>query len=291
MTNKKSGSSDEIRPETLTFAQREGAEPLPSQLQPKVISSEMRALLWRIIDESMEKSVRHPTVYGDGESHFRDPWLSVLKQKHHFRDHQLTDFVNNYEERRNEVRAIFQEGDYVAVLGFMEWLLQLDRCPISRVLVGDILELTRSAYQLVGERLIMPRSSDEERTTIERAFKDVGAAEFGGAREHLRLATEALTAGNSADSVRESIHAVESVARIIAGTGSLGDALRKLEAKAAIHPALKNGFSSIYGFTSDEKGIRHPLLDKPVAAVDDADALFMLGACAAFVSYLIARNR
>jgi hypothetical protein len=54
---------------------------------------------------------------------------------------------------------------------------------------------------------------------------------------------------------------------------------------------LKAGFNSLYGFTSDEKGIRHPLLELPSANVDETDALFMIGACAAFVSYLINKSR
>lgn len=67
--------------------------------------------------------------------------------------------------------------------------------------------------------------------------------------------------------------------------------LAKLETKAVIHGAMKSGFKSLYGFTSDESGIRHPLLDKGTADVDESDALFMIGACAAFVSYLINKAR
>ena len=52
-------------------------------------------------------------------------------------------------------------------------------------------------------------------------------------------------------------------------------ALARLEAKAKIHGALRAGFGSLYGFTSNEEGIRHPLLDEPAAAVDETDALFM----------------
>ena len=44
-------------------------------------------------------------------------------------------------------------------------------------------------------------------------------------------------------------------------------------------------------YTNDEKGIRHALLDDGTAKVDEADALFTLGACAAFVSYLINKAR
>ncbi|MGQ0446262.1 MAG: hypothetical protein ACT4O2_14345, partial [Beijerinckiaceae bacterium] len=100
-----------------------------------------------------------------------------------------------------------------------------------------------------------------------------------------------LTAGNYTSSIRESIHAVESVARTLAPSGKLSEALAKLEKSAVIHGGLKKGFSSIYGYTSDEQGIRHPLLDDSQAKVDEADALFMIGACAAFVSYMIHKVR
>ncbi len=54
---------------------------------------------------------------------------------------------------------------------------------------------------------------------------------------------------------------------------------------------MKAGFDSLYGYTSDSQGVRHALLDKGAPDVDETDALFMLGACAAFVSYLINRAR
>jgi hypothetical protein len=138
---------------------------------------------------------------------------------------------------------------------------------------------------------IIPIGSDAEKVTLQRAFADLASKEFSGARSHLRAAGSELTVGNSASSIRESIHAVESVARTLAPSGSLGDALARLEKSAAIHGALKRGFLAIYGYTSDEKGIRHPLLDDPQAKVDEADALFMIGACAAFVSYMIHKAR
>jgi hypothetical protein len=124
-----------------------------------------------------------------------------------------------------------------------------------------------------------------------RALADVGTTEFQGARAHLRNAAEELTGGRYADSVRESIHAVESVVIVLEPSGDFSKALAKLESKVKIHGALKRGFSSIYGFTSDQEGIRHALLEAGAPAVDETDALFMIGACAAFVSYLINKSR
>jgi hypothetical protein len=127
--------------------------------------------------------------------------------------------------------------------------------------------------------------------TLKRAFADLAATEFHGARAHLRNAAEELTTGRYADSIRESIHAVESVARTLAQDGKLSNALAKLEQSAKIHGGMKAGFNSLYGYTSDEQGIRHAHLNEPTAQPDETDALFMIGACAAFVSYLIGKAR
>jgi hypothetical protein len=153
------------------------------------------------------------------------------------------------------------------------------------------LSFTHAAYRLVDRTTIVPVGSDAELATLKRAFADVGTTEFQGARAHLRKAAEELTAGRYADSVRESIHAVESVVIVLEPSGDFSKALAKLESKVKIHGALKRGFSSIYGFTSDQEGIRHALLEAGAPAVDETDALFMIGACAAFVSYLINKSR
>lgn len=71
----------------------------------------------------------------------------------------------------------------------------------------------------------------------------------------------------------------------------LSSALNELEKTTTLHSALKNGLNSIYGYTSDAQGIRHAILDPSLTVVDEADALLMMGACAAFVSYLINKAR
>ena len=59
----------------------------------------------------------------------------------------------------------------------------------------------------------------------------------------------------------------------------LREALDQLEHVTTLHGALKKSFLSIYGYTSDEQGIRHPLIDADAAKFDETDALFMIGAC------------
>jgi len=54
---------------------------------------------------------------------------------------------------------------------------------------------------------------------------------------------------------------------------------------------LRDALTKLYGYSSDEKGIRHPLLESDVARVGMPEAVFMFGACASFISYLISRAR
>lgn len=62
-----------------------------------------------------------------------------------------------------------------------------------------------------------------------------------------------------------------------------------MENKINIHKALKSGFTAIYGYTSDENGIRHAILDEP--NVDFEDAKYMLVSCSAFINYLIVKSK
>jgi len=53
-----------------------------------------------------------------------------------------------------------------------------------------------------------------------------------------------------------------------------------------LNQALKGGFDSIYGWTSDEGGIRHSLKFGEGSNVGFEDAKFMLVAASAFINYL-----
>lgn len=149
----------------------------------------------------------------------------------------------------------------------------------------------KAAYRVVGRQVICPISSEAESTAIKKAFSDLKTFQFNGARGHLLSAASHLSAGHFADSVRDSIHAVEAVATAIEPSANvLSKALQKLEQKTLIHPAMRKGFDALYAYTSDEGGIRHALLE-PSANVDETDAVFMLGSCAAFVSHLVNKAR
>ena len=132
------------------------------------------------------------------------------------------------------------------------------------------------------------RRHPREGGAVVEALQTLRKAGLGGAASHLRNASECINARDWAGSARESIHAVESVARQLdpAASKALRPALTSLERSGTLHPALKEAFNKLYGYTSDEQGVRHALLDRPDHNVGMDEALFMLSACASFASYL-----
>ena len=70
---------------------------------------------------------------------------------------------------------------------------------------------------------------------------------------------------------------------------TLGDALRAIEKSGQLHKALKEGFLKLYGYTSDEQGIRHAMLDEPNLTA--GDARYFLVSCSSFVNYLKSQLR
>jgi len=189
-----------------------------------------------------------------------------------------------------KVKDIIKSSVYYGVLGFIQFVLRHPGCPYKfRSDIDVALVIGRAAYRILDGDTVIPITTETDRATLLKAFVDLSTQELHGARNHLRKAGEALMSGNFADSVRESIHSVELLAQILESSGSFNGALTKLQKSAIIHPSLSQGFQKIYGYTSDEKGIRHPLLDDP-SKVDEADAIFMIGACSAFISYLIGKS-
>ena len=134
----------------------------------------------------------------------------------------------------------------------------------------------------------IPAVTPEEGGAVVEALQTLRKAGLGGAASHLRNASECINARDWAGSIRESIHAVESVARQLDPDASktLGPALASIEKRGMLHPALKDAFNKLYGYTSDEQGVRHALLDRPDHNVGMDEALFMLSACGSFASYL-----
>jgi hypothetical protein len=190
-----------------TFEQAEGAAPLPTQLQLKEVSKELRAVLFRVVYDSFEKHHEYPSM-GGHHAYFIEPWKGILRHLHIYRDHRMADdFENDSDAHVKATRLIFEKGDYLKIFGWLQEVLRANPPYQFAEQVDRALRYGRAAYRVLDGKTIVPVGSDSELDILKRAFADLATSEFHGARTHLRSAAELLTAGKWADSIRESIHA------------------------------------------------------------------------------------
>lgn len=154
--------------------------------------------------------------------------------------------------------------------------------------VNKVLAQEMSAYRLIGT-LIVPITNDAEISSLEQCLSAPDS--FSGVRMHMGKAIEHYSLRPEADlanTIKESISAVEAAARIVAGSekDTLDGALKRIGGKGLVHPALIGGWSKLFGFTSDVGGIRHASNTEELA-IDRPLAKYMLVSCSAFANYLM----
>ena len=147
--------------------------------------------------------------------------------------------------------------------------------------------------ELSGYRFVSGRLTDitnaQELEMLETALTD---SQFAGVDTHLQQALNLYAKREKPDyrnSIKESISAVESMAKIVSREpkATLGDALKVIEKNGLLHKSLKQGFLSLYGYTSAADGIRHAIMEK--SELSSADARYFLLSCTSFVNYLKAQ--
>jgi hypothetical protein len=260
-----------------------GYREVRTAIQLDSMDAALRASLWNVFSPLFVEPLDSP-VYAtchDAELRMRAIWDGFFKQP--------TDGAPRSAKSANAVlRDMFLKGDYVEVYDLIDFAVQQYRktFPILEILFNRALEREVSAFRFV-DGLLAPISNQHELDVIEEGIGAKG--KFTGASTHLRAALKLLSDRSAPDyrnSVKESISAVESAARAITRKpkATLGDLLPMLEKAGHLHPAQKDGFVKLYGYASDEAGIRHAMLDEP--SVSFADAKYMLAVCAAFVAYV-----
>ena len=272
-----------IDPQSLSFSQAHGYEPLPQPLKLEELSPQTRIGFWNILYREVASTLQ---LYS---SHTWDPILQFAHTD--FFGLPLDHWQHTVYFLNSIVRPYIMGEPFNKVFDLLIFLMRTRGCPSQFISnIGDAFRRFQLAYilDISYTPTIYPTSTPEEGEVFLNALQQIQEAGLSGARSHLRNAAMSIDQEDWTSAVRESIHAVESVARqITPGARTLGDALRTLEREGLLqHPALREGFSKIYGYTNDEQGIRHALLDAEKSNVSQDEAIFMLGACASFASYL-----
>lgn len=282
----------------LTYSQRVGEAALPEPLDAGKLSSRFRNGVWHSIDSSLRSVIwqgRGGFVFTEDSAgkYWNFFWISyrmnILDIPHDIQGHKP-------DEAHQMIRAIVLEGKTHEVLTFIEHMFRVSNIPgVLRNGIEAQFQFAPYCIDRSGDPVcIIPTTSEEMKGHVERSLASINQSELTGTKTHLHNSSQELNNGNYADSVRESIHAVEAAVRQIdpESSNKFGDALDSLEKSGMLkHPALKESFKKLYGYTSDEQGVRHPLIEKESADVGFDEAIFMYGACVSFVDYLVSKQK
>ena len=262
------------------FSDRNGITKINTVIQKDNLDQRTRNGIVNLFDDIVElcqKKGKEELLFQYIYNHI----FCVTKDEKPFYSFKCRDEITDYIKNRWSYDEIFSFLE-----SFVEW--------VSDVFDDEsIYDIFNSFFtkECVGYRFINKQITDivddVEISEIEEALNN----KYSACKDCITKAINLLYDRNNPDysnSVKESISAIEAMCNIILGTNnkSLGDALKEIEKKDnKIHGALKNAFSSLYGYTSDKSGIRHN------GGIDEnttfEEAKFMLVSCSAFLNYLI----
>jgi hypothetical protein len=270
----------------MFFSQRKGYKPVSQIIQKDGISEELRNTLWNILD-LLVWSNEHFLVSKYDNARKGIETFSKILWLNYFKKPIDTRFYSNQDDIQT-IREYFFSCEWYEVYDFLEFTLRyFDEEKLTET-VNGILERELSAYRFIND-IFTDITDEQEIKMLEDALRDDN---FPGVSKHLKRALELLSDRENPDyrnSIKESISAVESFAKVITGKpkASLGQALNIIEREGKLHPSLLEAFSKLYGYASDEGGIRHAMLEDP--NLTPSDAKFFLMSCTSFINYMKAK--
>jgi hypothetical protein len=272
----------------LSFSQRKGLVQVSEVIQVDSMNDVLRNSIWNALTL---KVWRVPGFMYDsrGDSSRRinqfvmELWGEYLKLPVDSRPLQPAKALD-------AIRQTFYQFEWNEVYDFLEFMVTAET-GLSSDLTSElnrVLERENSAYRIVANT-VTDITAQEEMQMLDEAIRDT---KFAPVSSHLQRALVLLADRETPDyrnSIKESISAVESMAKIVANDpkATLAQALKALEKNEQMHTALKDGFLKLYGYTNDADGIRHAMLEEP--NLKAADAKYFLMSCTSFANYLKAQ--
>lgn len=270
------------------FSERNGYKTLSQIVQFESLDADTRRRIWNIV-----QPLQNQLMQGSYET----PSHKIVESKlftDYFEEH-LDDKVNIAAFVWNGSRVAILEGEWNRVFDYLEILIAgisssggvhggiTDKAVTSEL--NRVFVLTLADYRVIEGHIVrISAVAEVEAVTAAATTETVLEA----ARHHIERATAALSNRTNPDYVsviRDSINAAESFARHLTGKHTLGAAIDELKrTRSGLHPALIAGWKSLYGWSSDDAGIRHG--GSLVAAPSFALARWMLVSCSAFLTYL-----
>lgn len=272
-----------------SFSQRKGIKPVAEVAQIGAMNEDLRNSLWNALDSAFWSAdgflYGRNGGYGDIEDFSRVLWSHYFKKPVDSRPGD--GYSNRASLVLDHIRKYFFGCQWHEVYDLLEFVVRIYSKERPRLpeFLNQVLARELAGYKFIDGTLVDIVDPQESQMLAE-ALADT---RFAPVTSHLERALNLLADRKQPDyrnSIKESVSAVEAMARVVSHNpkATLGEALKILEKKGHLHPALKDGFSKLYGYTNDDDGIRHAMLEEP--NLDQSDAKYFLLSCTSFINYL-----
>ena len=158
--------------------------------------------------------------------------------------------------------------------------------------INEQFERLKFGYRLISGTVVDIVSEDEIKsiqTAIDNSMEQVA----GHLKKALALHSK-RPKPDYANSIKESITAVEAYLRNATGKNIFGDALKEWQRKYSnIHPILYTAMDKLHAYTNQpDVGARHALMDSSSEYIpQSSESMYMLVTCSAFINYLRSKSR
>lgn len=269
---------------TLTFSQAHGYEEIPQQLKLEELSNLARMKVWNVLFACFGHEA--PEYISGNSSR-----LDILRDIHMNLDNLPLDRWN-YSHAMERLRRTVMAQPFNKVFDLVQFILRHPQCPGLVNEMKEAFEEGMVAYVIDdnGPPTIFPASTAEEGKSLIRSLRTLQQAGLGTAAGLFRKAATDINREDWTGSIRNSISALESVARKLNPQAkTFGDALREIRRNSSsLWPSqLVQAMQNIWNYTNQKNtGIRHGSPSSTDTSVGQEEALFMLGVCASIASYL-----
>lgn len=261
----------------MFFSERYGYKKINESLNYQNISPELKNRIWNLF-----YNIYSNFEYKISLNFLKVVWGNFFK----FRNSQINK-LSHYSSL-SDIEKVFFNLNWYEVYDFVEFVYnETDVKKMWGIGINKILEEERAPYRLIKGHIVA-LTNKEEINEIEKALEEND--KLTQARRHIEKALILFSDRTNPDyenSIKEAISAIETLSKKILRDekGTLGELIKKTD----LHPALKDGINKIYGWTSDEGGLRHG--NKPEQKNKDLEneSRFMLIFCSALFNYLVSK--
>ena len=297
-----------LDPRQHTFSEAQGIEEAPQILGLGELPRNARMRLWSVFYKTTVEAMPDPPQRYSGPRFIWGEWAEVISDLIERFFYMSIDELHIFDPYRGQLgpsfdvvvqkcKPLFEGALYNEVFDMLVHLMRHPQChPGFIVGVERVFEECRLAYivDTDGVPTIFPAASPHEAEAIRAARRDLRRSGQSAADNHLQRAGDLASKGQWRESVRESVMAVESVARgLDTGGGTLGRILKRLKAQRKppfAHPALLGCIEKIYGYRGNEQGVGHA-----ATSVDEhvgrGEAVLVIGVCASFCTFLLEKKQ